>query len=114
MHIARNVIVTIRPDHKPADMSPRYQVAWEPEGAGLFPLFAGELNVESDDDYDAFWLALRGTYEPPLGLVGAAFDMVVGTHVAAVCARNLLATIAQSIEAAFVADEARKVHLSNS
>ena len=110
MRIARNVIVTITPDHKPADMVPRYHVAWEPEGAGLFPLFAGELNVESDDDYDAFWLTLLGTYKPPLGLVGAAFDVVVGSHIAAICARNFLATIAESIEAAFVADEANKVH----
>ena len=80
------------------DMTPRYAVAWAPEEPGPFPLFAGELQVENAEDYDAFWLVLRGAYEPPLGLVGAAFDYIVGSRIAATCARNLLTEIAESIE----------------
>ena len=89
-------------------MTPRYAVAWAPEEPGPFPLFAGELRVENAEDYDAFWLVLRGSYEPPLGLVGAAFDAIVGSRIAAICARNLLTEIADNIETEFAADEARK------
>ena len=108
LRLERSVIVTIHGDHRSGDMTPRYAVAWAPEEPGPFPLFAGELQVENAEDYDAFWLVLRGTYEPPLGLVGAAFDYIVGSRIAAICARNLLGEIADSIESEFAADEARK------
>jgi hypothetical protein len=51
---------------------------------------------------------LNGSYEPPLGPVGAAFDAVVGHKIAENTARNLLAMIADSIEADFVAIEETK------
>ena len=91
-------------------MTPRYSVAWAPEDPGPFPLFAGELRVENAEDYDAFWLVLEGSYEPPLGLVGAAFDRIAGARIAAICARNLLARIADEIETEFTEDEARKTY----
>jgi hypothetical protein len=109
MHVERGVSVTIEPAHRSGDMTPRYRVRWAPSEPGPFPLFSGELRVENAEDYDAFWLCLDGTYEPPLGLVGAAFDAIVGFRIAASCARNLLAQIADAIEAEFAADEARKV-----
>jgi hypothetical protein len=112
LHLERAVIVTLRPAHRAADMTPRYTVAWAPEEPGPFPLFAGELRVDGAEDYDAFWLVLEGSYEPPLGLVGAAFDAILGARIASTCARNLLAQIAESVEAAFAADEARKVTVS--
>jgi hypothetical protein len=108
LRLERSVIVTMHGDRHTGDMTPRYAVAWAPEQPGPFPLFAGELQVENAEDYDAFWLVLRGSYEPPLGLVGAAFDYIVGSRIAAICARNLLTEIADSIERAFAADEARK------
>lgn len=108
LHLERNVVVTLQAQRIPGDMTPRYRAQWAPAEPGPFPLFAGELTVENDEDYDAFWLVLKGTYEPPLGLVGAAFDAIVGSRIAAVCARNLLASIADAIENAYAADEARK------
>jgi hypothetical protein len=108
LHLERDVIVTLRVNHKPGDMTPRYSVQWAPAEPGPFPLFAGELHVENDEDYDAFWLVLEGTYEPPLGLAGAAFDAILGSRIAAVCARNLLASIAAAVEAEYAAQEARK------
>ena len=75
---------------------------------GPFPLFAGELQVENAEDYDAFWLVLDGSYEPPFGIAGAAFDRIVGVRIATICARNLLAHIAETIESHYGADEARK------
>jgi hypothetical protein len=112
LHLERNVVATLQAQHRPGDMTPRYHVQWAPAEPGPFPLFAGELHVENDEDYDAFWLALKGTYEPPMGLVGAAFDAIVGSRIAAVCARNLLARIAEAIETEYGADEARKATIA--
>ena len=58
-------IVTLRPVHRDGDMEPRFGVHWEAEGGGAFPVFYGELIVEADEDYNAFVLAVDGTYEPP-------------------------------------------------
>jgi hypothetical protein len=112
LRLKRAVIVTLQPHHVKGDMEPRYRVQWAPAEPGPFPLFAGELRVEGDVDYNSFFLALDGSYEPPLGLIGAGFDVIVGSRVAAVCARNLLALIAENIESAFAADEARKAMVS--
>jgi hypothetical protein len=106
--LERTVTVTVRRNHHAGDMTPRYAVTWAPAEPGPFPLFSGELRVDNDEDYDAFWLVLEGTYEPPLGILGAAFDRIAGSRIAAVCARNLLAEIADAVEAQTAEDEARK------
>lgn len=101
-------IATLVPRHAPGDMLPHYAVSWAPEENGPYPKFAGELSIENTDDYSSFYLVLKGNYEPPLGVVGAAFDAVVGHRIAQSTARNLLATIADSIEAGFIAIETTK------
>lgn len=108
LRFGRAVIATIQPHHLPADMEPRYAVQWAPEVPGPFPLFSGELLVESMDDYDSFRLRLSGSYTPPLGLVGQGFDHAVGNHVAQTTAANLLDRIKDVIERDFAADEAGK------
>jgi hypothetical protein len=108
LRLERSVIVTLQSAHLAGDMESRYRVQWAPEKPGPFPLFSGELRVEGDEDYNAFYLVLEGSYEPPLGLIGAGFDAVVGARIAAACARNLLSQIADSIEDNFAIDEARK------
>jgi hypothetical protein len=106
--LRRSVLVTIQPHHLPADMDPRYMVQWAPEHPGPFPLFSGELTVESGDDYNSFLLHIAGTYTPPLGLLGQGFDAVLGNHVAQSTVAGLLQQIGGSIQLAFQADEAKK------
>jgi hypothetical protein len=108
LRVKRAVIVTLQLHQLQGDMEPRYLVQWAPAEPGPFPLFAGELRLEGDEDYDSFNLVLDGSYEPPLGLVGAGFDAIVGSHIAGICARNLLSTLAERIERAFALDETRK------
>ncbi|MGD0474886.1 MAG: hypothetical protein ABSB70_16950 [Candidatus Velthaea sp.] len=108
MRLERTAIATLVPRHKPGDIMPHYAVTWAPERTGPYPTFSGDLAIESSDDYNSFYLVLSGTYEPPLGAVGAAFDAVVGHKIAQNTARNLLAMIADSIEADFVAVEETK------
>jgi hypothetical protein len=109
LRVKRAVIVTLQRHPLEGDMDPRYLVQWAPAEPGPFPLFAGELRLEGDEDYDTFNLVLEGSYDPPLGLVGAGFDVIVGGHIAGICARNFLSTVADRIERAFAIDEARKV-----
>jgi hypothetical protein len=106
--LGRSVLATIQPHHLAGDMEPRYRVQWAPETAGPFPLFAGELLVEGASDYNSFRLRLSGDYEPPLGIVGKGFDLLLGKRIAEATTSNLLQRIRDAIEAAFQKDEAAK------
>lgn len=103
-------VVTLTPAHRPQDMAPRFTVHWEAEGDRPYPVFDGVLTVEGGDDYDEFRLALEGTYKPPLGIAGKAFDLVVGHRIAERTAQELLADIAGVMEARFANEEAAKPH----
>ncbi len=48
---------------------------------GLFPMMKAELNVYPLTSTET-QLDFSGTYEPPLGLVGGAFDAIVGHRIA--------------------------------
>jgi hypothetical protein len=97
-----------------ADAIEAFVVHWTPV-AGPYPTFDGTLRAREDERYESFILELEGSYEPPFGLVGAAFDAIVGRHLAQATARALLDDIAQSVEDQFrrcEEDKARKRHLS--
>lgn len=111
VRLERTAIASLIPRHALGAMLPAYAVTWVPESAGPYPRFAGTLSVASSEDYDSFDLVLDGDYEPPLGAVGVAFDAVVGHRIAESTARNLLATIADSIEADFCEIESAKTVL---
>jgi hypothetical protein len=83
-------------------------VHWTPEGGGPYPGFDGELTVRADDSYRSSILELRGEYVPPLGPIGQAFDLALGSRIAAATARALLQQIAQLMEARYNAEEAAK------
>lgn len=101
-------IVTLTPTHQPGDMTPRFGIHWEAEGGGTFPVFYGELIVQADDDYNAFWIAIDGTYEPPAGIVGKVFDVIVGERLAAETTKNLIAMIRDYVERLFQSEEQHK------
>lgn len=107
-NLERDAVVTLVPAHRPQDMTPRFTVHWEPAEPGPYPVFDGVLTVEAGDDYDVFRLALEGTYQPPLGLAGKAFDAVFGNRIAEQTARELLAEIAGVVEARVRDEEAAK------
>jgi hypothetical protein len=108
MSLERTIIATFQPLRRAGDMSPRYGVQWAPEVAGPFPLFSGELFVQGTDDYASFSLCLDGAYAPPLGIVGGAFDQVVGKRIARATLRDLLEQMRESIELAYRNDESKK------
>lgn len=102
------VVATLKYDPHPTDMHPRFGVEWAPTGDGPLPKFSGTLSIESDEDYDAFFAALEGQYEPPLGIAGRAFDALVGHRIAEATADQLLHRIRDYVEKAYAAEEAGK------
>lgn len=106
--VERPIIATVQAHHLPADMTPRFAVQWAPEKPGPYPLFSGELLVESGDDYNSFILKLTGAYTPPLGIFGKGFDAVVGNRIAQATATDLLHQLKTMIEQDYQENEARK------
>jgi hypothetical protein len=76
------------------------EIKWRAHDGGLYPIFRGTLTVE-DEVGKYCRIDLDGSYEPPLGLAGAAFDSVLGHHIAVAAARQLLAEIKTGLEEAF-------------
>jgi hypothetical protein len=105
---AQPAIVGLKRVHRPEDMTPRYAIHWEAEGGGLYPNFDGELNVDADEDYNAFWFVLNGSYVPPGGVAGQLFDAAIGRRVAEATARGLLGEMRVETEAIFAAQERAK------
>lgn len=86
----------------PLDRSPGREVleiAWRPLGEGPYPSFAGTLVAEGLNAVSCR-LELNGEYLPPGGIVGAAFDAVLGHQIAGESARDLLATFKHAFEGA--------------
>jgi hypothetical protein len=105
-------IITLTAVHHPGDMTPHYDVHWKAEGGGAFPVFHGRLTVEADEDYNSFWLAIDGSYDPPGGLAGKMFDAVVGHRFAVETTRNLLSAMRDAAEATYRREEESKPHFA--
>lgn len=110
VELARVSVVHVAPAHRPGEMIARYAVSWEAAKSGPFPRFTGTLCVPNDEDYDSCFLRLEGTYEPPLGALGQAFDTAIGHAIAQRTGEDLLARIAAYLEESSRRFEAAKVH----
>jgi hypothetical protein len=77
------------------------QFVWAPSGGGPFPTFTGSLKMHPLGVNTE--IVLSGEYEPPLGLVGEAFDAVIGKRIAEATAKMLLDTLREELEADFSA-----------
>jgi hypothetical protein len=102
------VDVTLAKAHAAGDMTPRFNVRWTPHGGGPYPEFTGELHVDADEDYNACFIRLEGTYDPPGGAAGQVFDAVVGRTIAQSTGDHFVAAIRDFIEHDFALEEARK------
>jgi len=98
MELARDCIVQVHPHHEAGDMTKRYRVTWQSTGGGPFPKFSGILEIANAEDYSTCVLDLSGTYEPPLGAVGAAFDFTVGHAIAESTGKELLERVGSYVE----------------
>jgi hypothetical protein len=106
--LQHDIIATLR--HLPPVWgNERFDVSWEPSGGGAFPRFTGTLSVENNEDFESFSLLLKGSYDPPLGPAGQAFDAALGHRIAIATARDLLARIRDQIEKSEEIEEQEKI-----
>jgi hypothetical protein len=76
-------------------------VSWAPDKGGPYPQFTGAIRLDPDEDPDRCCLMLEGEYDPPFGIVGDAFDALIGKHIARTTIRNLLDEIAIIMETSY-------------
>jgi len=107
VEISKNVVVSVRRASDPAHFDQPWQLHWEPV-SGPYPVFDGTLTIRADEDYTTSILELQGAYEPPLGLVGVAFDSMLGSRIAHETARELLQRIGDMLESQYRAAEEAK------
>lgn len=74
-------------------------LTWAPKGGGPYPVFEGTLAL-SDQSAATSRLTIVGKYGPPGGVVGAAFDAMLGRRMAVASLKALLETLKTAIEAA--------------
>jgi hypothetical protein len=74
----------------------RLVLAWDPRDQSV-PRFEGTLSCAPAEPGKTI-ITLEGTYTPPLGVAGKAFDLVVGNKIAAATAQALLADIKAFVE----------------
>jgi hypothetical protein len=102
--LAREIEVSFTP-HPERSRYRMMNLAWVPKGGGPYPTFAGTLAFEPAPPHTN--LALDGAYEPPGGIVGKAFDAVVGRRIAAAAVRALLETIKAGLESDYRDEQER-------
>jgi hypothetical protein len=73
-------------------------VSWTPKDGGPYPAFTGTLSI-AEDAVGWSRIELDGSYRPPFGLAGAAFDATVGHRIAQGTATELLAEIKRILAA---------------
>jgi hypothetical protein len=106
--LRKDVAVTFGKGTDPMHFDQPWSVRWTPVGGGPYPDFDGELTVRAGEDYTAAVLELKGTYRPPGGVAGAAFDAVAGGRIAAATAQHLLEDVGNEMEARYRREEAEK------
>lgn len=83
----------------PLRFDQRLHVHWTPKEGAILPQFSGEIVLRADGDLAGTpVLELSGSYAPPFGVPGKAFDLFIGQKVASATAKNVLRKIAHNIE----------------
>ena len=107
LELVKDVLVTFAPSADPMHFDRPWHIHWRPQ-AGPYPEFDGELTVRADETYESACLELTGSYRPPGGVPGAAFDWVAGSRIASATARALLARLGDAMTSRYQADEKAK------
>lgn len=89
--------ISITKGRDAANLNDAYAVAWYPEDRSAFPTFTGELIVCAGTNAEAPYLELTGTYEPPRGAAGEAFDAALGHLIAQRTAHAFLLDVARGL-----------------
>ena len=105
----RLVAERIRDEDNPGRVNDALEIDWV-AGTRFFPDFHGVLSLRIDT-VESTKLSLDGTYQPPFGVPGLAFDLLVGRRIARATMRDLLERLGNAMEqreAKFRADDSAK------
>lgn len=111
--LVKDVVVTYEAAIDPMRFDQPWRVRWAPK-AGPYPKFDGELTVRADENYETSQLELKGSYRPPGGILGAAFDRALGERIASATAQALLERLAGELELRYDGDEEDKERAASS
>lgn len=109
VELAKHVLVRYARGTDPMHFDEPWKISWVAEPGGIYPSFDGQLAVRADEGYRTSLLELQGTYTPPLGAAGRAFDAVIGRRIAGGTAQNLLSEIARQMRERYLREEAAKL-----
>ena len=98
LSIDREVRVEARRTRGEASLNDLMLINWMPEGTAVFPTFEGILVVRPQRERNSSSIELDGTYTPPFGAAGQAFDAAIGHRIAQSTARELLKDLKAAIE----------------
>jgi hypothetical protein len=102
--VERNATAIFSPLSSAGDLEFRVLVDWAPDSHEPLPRFAGTFRLQWDEEFGNSRLVIEGSYEPPLGAVGRAFDAVIGHRIAQNTIRSLLEELRAVIEARYRED----------
>ena len=105
--LVKDVVVTYSAATDPMHFDQPWHVHWKPQ-TGPYPEFDGELTVRADETYASSQLELKGSYRPPGGALGAAFDWTIGGRIASATAHALLERVAAEMETRYASEEESK------
>ena len=111
--LVKDVVVTYGAGVDPMHFDQPWQIHWKPR-SGAYPEFDGELTVRADETYESSRLELCGSYRPPGGALGKAFDRAVGNRIAVATAQALLERLGAQMESRYSADERAKERSTSS
>jgi hypothetical protein len=113
LELVKEVEVIYDAGTDPMHFDQPWRLHWEPK-AGPYPRFDGELTVRADENYESSQLELKGTYRPPGGKLGEAFDAAVGRRIASATAQALLERTGAELESRYARDEQSKTEAASS
>jgi uncharacterized membrane protein len=107
MELSKAVTVTFGSAIDPMHFDQPWRIHWKPQ-SGPYPEFEGEVSVRADETYETSRVELRGSYRPPGGIAGAAFDLVAGGRIASSTAQAMLRRLGNEMETRYQHDEQAK------
>ena len=104
--LSKAVMVEFLPH--PNGVEGAWRVRWTPEPGGIYPSFDGTLYAHAYGETSSV-LELTGSYTPPLGAVGVAFDHVLGHKISEDTARIFLLNLSAELKVRSAYEDAFKV-----
>jgi hypothetical protein len=95
--LEHDVRVIARQGRDDQNLNDLVNISWEPAGRGPYPGFSGTLVTWAEHDPKQSFIEIDGTYTPPLGVAGEAFDEAVGHSIATRSVHALLEDIAREV-----------------